>query len=706
MNRIIRFGRFGFCLLGMLSISACQNVGDEGSSTGKKSKSLFGGSFGDLPSDNAEGFITLTKVVRSNIDPNNTIELIGSNGDIGFQCPKKEDCSCVFNWIETNGDLREAEQPLALVEQNMARCLFSQVTPTTKEFKTRLRIINGNLFSNVLTVYMPIMNPGLDPSLPTNYLPISRFMCRDVIGMQANTKKYNGLLDPDLWDLSLAFNFYTTSLGQDYGATPTINAGSGESTPVPGWECPPIPNDSSNHPAYDLRVYSLAGVDLNNPSNQFAPQGDKTIFPVDDHQGDPNKLVNCPTGNEPTCEKYRLNRHDYYLSTFQSGVFKEPVCIVHRVGNYAAEVMNCTVPDTKNGPVVLGKLGKDGSDIIGFAAVPDANQKCPDSNVVKIPAGKKWAKVWQFRTSFTPRTIQDISNPEDINQLYCTTREKECESNKLTFNGGYIDATEPLTACYNSKNPSGPTIGFQQSAQLGPLITDPGFGNCDEEGYQGDGKGFDNGEYGIETDKCKDGNNGTNCCKDYGQKLMGDRQGVANFTPGGQWCNPSLIGSNDASSATIVGTATTPADAGAPYTGWNGSTVSGLAQDVWLMGIKGGRRACIEADTDANGKLALKSFPPAAANPFVLTPKPIDSDSKFDVIYVVTPESVTFENMQDPENNPIARQYTPYRIVNGQIQKYSLVSDSENVEDPKKRLSHFPLCVLQDTKKGETLELE
>ena len=662
--------------------SGClSNTGSQGASKGTSSSAAgsgFGGTTGgELPSSNSESFITVSDVLRSNADPNTMIELLGSQSEIGTQCPTVNDCVCVFEWTESSGIRRETEQVPSYVETNMIRCLFTQVTADASYFDVRIRIKAADEGSNTKRVTLTSQNPSLDSSIAANYSVVQRYICRDLLGKNANSRFYkNNLVDPRLWtsEYSLAFNFYTTSFGADYGAV-AIAGTDGSVTPVPGYECPLIPNNIAEQPIYDLKLYSLNELNLNDPTNPNVPlgTGDSTIYPPDDNQN--IQAARCPTGAEPTCEKYLANRHDYYLASFKSGTYKQPVCLFHRVSNITSgQALDCTIDETK-GTAVIGSVAV-GKDVIGFAAVPDANQKCPDINTVKIPAGKKWAKLWQFRASYRPRTIPDVASPGDIGDLFCTNREQECMSTDASA-GGVTNSV-----CYNARFAIGPQIGPQQTFQL--------TGNCDSSSTAGDGRGDDPGglyDSFLGGEACIANN--VNCCMDLNNSGFNATNRPANFTDGGNFCNPALIGDNDASSVAV----------GANHPAGEG----GLAQDIWLMG-NGSKQACIEADTDALGALKLKTFPPAKiSNPYGdLQPREIETDSRSDLVYVVTPESVKFEDMQDAENGAIARQYTPYRLSTDGVTKiaYRLDSDSLNTNDPLQRLSRFPLCVLQDAKKG------
>jgi hypothetical protein len=630
-------------------------------------------------------------VVRSNADPNSLLDISGTNNEIGTQCSTSNGaaakCQCVFNWTESSGVLRQSApvDPI-YVENNLLRCSF--LTPASSSaiyFDVKILIANsGGLTSNALRVYLNTINPSLDTSIASNYSQVQRFMCRDLPSKSTNTNYYSGLFDPRLWNLSYAFNFYSTSLGRDYGAIPV----SGGNTSL-YFECPTIPNDQSDNPAYNYVINSIDGIDITNPSLSGLPAGtgDNTIYPPTDNNNIGRSSVVCSTGKESTCEQFKINRHDFYLAQFKGGPFKQPQCLFHTVANRRATQLNCD-DSSPSGPPVVGNFGTAGSDIVGYAAMPDQNEECPNPSAVSIPSGKKWAKLWRFSASLPQRSISDITNPSNIGDLFCTTRKKECWSAKTAW---------PATSnsvCYNAGTFTGRAssttdIGPTQSAHLGSP-TAPGFGNCSSTGTVGDGRGDNaDGTYSnfAAGGACLDGTTGENCCLDHGDTADAINR-PANWTPGGDWCNSSLIGSHDASSATVA-----PNHAG--------STVGGLAQDIWLRGT-GTFLACIEADTDASGNLdsQFQSFPPTNPNPFILGTKVIDSSPMMDMIYVVTPPSVKVADMQDPENNKVARQYTPLRSIdNGgtpYVVKYGLDSNSLSTSNPADRLSLFPVCVLQD----------
>ncbi|MGE4233705.1 MAG: hypothetical protein AB7F43_10280 [Bacteriovoracia bacterium] len=629
-------------------------------SSSDSTSSSLGTSEGTLPNGNTVTLINITKVVRSNQDPNSLIELVGNSGEIGTYCPTVQDCQCQFDFIE-NGTLRRAMQVPSLVEVDLMRCSFAQVSPLAKYYDVRIFVNAGGSTSNSMRVNITSSNPNLDSSIATNYTQTTRFQCHDFITKSQNTKFYGAnLLDPQLWDLSQAYNFYTTSLGKDYGAI-----AEGQNSSVSGFECPVIPTGDTNSSGIDNKLYSIDPVNIDNPSQTGLSSGDITIFPSNDNIG--AGTTTCPTGKEKTCEQFTINRHDFYLANFKDAIFKMPFCSIHRVSNISGTTsqLRCDVPAT-GGPYIIGSdTMKDYPDVIGFAAVPDANEKCPDSTVIKIPTNKKWAKVWRFRVSIPPRAVNDLVSNETIGFLACTNRTRECTNfdNAVTWD----------SVCHhlnfgNTLAGSGFGVGAvqQQIFLPGGLA----FGNCSSSGTQGDN--LTNGSTYTNAGTACSGANG-NCCQDLGP---GSGVGAANYTPGGDWCNPALAGST--------------------WAVQNG----GLASDNWLMGT-GSRKACIEADTDINGKLPyapLSTLDPLGV--YSTSIRYLDSAPKVDTVYVVTPASVTMQTMTNPDSN-VAKQYTPYRfLIPGDPNSklfYRFEAGSINSSDPILRLSRFPLCVLQDT---------
>ncbi|GEM_PF-1834500 len=636
------------------SLTGCLNTGANGLSTAASKVASNSSSATTTASAN---FITISKVVRSNLNPDTTIELIGSNGQLATYCPTADACQCQFDFTESGGVPAQRFQALSYVEVNMARCLYTQVSSNAGYYDVSIFINSANANSNKTRVFMNSISPSLDPSVAANYVETSRYMCRDVIRKSRSATNFYGqnLQDPKAWLLSQAYNFYTTSLGLDYGAHAVAIGESVENTP--GFECPPVPNDSTFDASIRYEVYSVDPLSFSDYGGSAT--NDNTIYPPDDKVGiDPD----CPTGTEADCEKFLVNRHDFALAKFQDGTFKQPVCTLHTPANMVNPSLSCTTTGI-SAPVTLAKTTASsvGKDIIGFAALPNANQECPNTSVVNLPAGKKWAKLWRFRASLEKRTMESASNSGQIGYLYCTTQNQECSEPTADQNSACWDA---------DPQGSGTTPGI-----IGPRPMVPSgaggtyFGNCSTSGVIGDnwapGGGYLNAGNACSSAAVQAVNGGGSCCYDYG--ATGAGRVAANYTQGGNYCTPGLTGL------------------------WDLPAIGG--ENVWLMGSNS--TACIEADTDAAGRLFFNGI--IGPDPYRRSSIDIDASSTFDYLYVVTPASVRMEDMTDP-NSTSARKFKPYRKDrNNNNIHYGISLGSENTATQFERLVKFPLCVLQDS---------
>lgn len=733
----------------LLLLSACNNTGSGGtsntSSASTSSNSTSGGgttplspsttSAGDTP--NGSGFIiNLQSVVPSNSDPSNLLDLVGQNGEIGLSCPTAAACSCVFTWTDNSNVARQAEVPLSYVETNLARCSRSSVTNFGTFFNVQLTIGTSNQNSNSLRVYAQSPNSAMDPSLSNNYSLVQRFICKDSVLKNSNydTNFYTGLFDPRFWDMGYGFNFFTTSFGSDYGAVATASSSGSAITPT-GYECALNPGDTT---AVDMNIYSLNPVNLNNIAD-FST-GDTTIYPVNDNliRGVGPSNSKCITGNEPTCEKFTLNRHDFYVANFQSGVFNTPVCVLHKVGNLATGQLNCVIDQTKGNVIIGSPALAGGPDIIGFAATPDANQNCPAANAATLPPNKKWAKMWQFRASLPARTIAvntPLASLQTPGQLFCTNR-------------GLEDVQS-----------SDQRIQAQQMSFLS-TIGGASFGNIDDCGT---GAGLHGTLYSVDnTDSIlakPDAGWFYECqTKDNTgwKKITGPSSGADDVSPIASWFNPATTTPPDFDNRHNPyhpgGSWCDPRLRGR-YTTVNSLGTDISSQDIWLVGNGGSGRsaisACIEADTVLENTqkwtvhmktsdtatatdIPNMTFPVGTLRPditsafemlgganytdqntsqtnglaqiYQLVPKQIETSSRFDSIYVISPPSVTLQNMQNPNDNT-GKQYTPYRMLpvlsdaatSATFQLTYNLQLTTDTTSASNQAPTYPLCVLQDT---------
>lgn len=236
-SALILFGKFSLPVVATIALSGCVN--DNGRSAGTTEtatsvpKTGLGG--GVLPVGASFNAITLINASPSASSTNGTeLDVIGQNDEIGDYCPTLTACVCRIEFTPAGSTSPTAEEVSpSLVEVNMLRCSYDVVPSTATSFQLSIRAISGGAQSNRLTVTMPRVESSKDTNNSNNYVKVSRFQCKDIV--QKTTNWYRGgstsLLDPQSWNMSLSFNFYTTSMGRDYaGATANF-------------ECPVNPTD-------------------------------------------------------------------------------------------------------------------------------------------------------------------------------------------------------------------------------------------------------------------------------------------------------------------------------------------------------------------------------------------------------------------------------------------------------------------------------
>ena len=159
------------------------------------------------------------------------------------------------------------------------------------------------------------------------------------------------------------------------GRTMALYAGG--STPVTGWNCPAIPNDSGS--GMDLSLYSVSA----------DTSGSKQIYP--------------PAG--------LFDLHTFFVAKTSNATFSLPV-----------NAYNYPTMATSTGALPQnGQPGNGGVPPLGFAAspIPTVNgEVCPDSSVV-IPQGFHWAKLWLFRASLPKRTYPHSNALQSLGPIAC-----------------------------------------------------------------------------------------------------------------------------------------------------------------------------------------------------------------------------------------------------------------------------------------------
>lgn len=678
--------------------------------------------------------ITLTQAMPSNLDPASALDLIGRDNEINLHCPTLSACRCRLNWTQ-DGSARQIDEAPLYLENNLMRCDYSSLR-TIPTFSIQIVIMSGGILSsagsNSLNFRNNYLDASLDRSVANNYSRVVRYQCRDL--PRINTTLYQGIQDPQLWNLSYVFNLYTTSLGKDYGYTAAY------------FDCPTSPTTflgreegSPTHDGlYDMRIESV-----------LAHSGDSTIYPVNDSPG----------------ESTRNNRHDFYLANFRDGVFREPVCVPHTLTTAQNSLSGRSIDCTYDNSVSPARVG---ADVIGFAAVPDGSEACPVGSVT-LPPEKKWAKLWQFRASLPIRTAISITNSAEIGSLYCTSTALEWTAPEKRSDTREFAATPNGGIRYNLLgNANGVFGGFENRSISSSL----NFGNCLTQNSSDNSCALTDGAaryssfggYGYQLGRCAGTPRDTFCSISAGEFLSIYPSALTSGAPrlrhGGTQNAGSGVAFNPLSART-EGFVSPPTSAPRGKGGTHCNLTlpgdywaygDGLGSfDTWIVS-SGSITGCIESDTDAAGNLfndrsqnflgneagigafqhPIKnwfdfigvtcpetgdcSVPPvlplthAASSPstswggygiFQFGDVSLESSSSSDFLYVVTDPSVTRTAMANPAD-PIFLKHQPRRKIasraglGGVNIDYGLESGGLNSADPRGRAPIYPLCVIQD----------
>lgn len=244
------------------------------------------------------GGTTLAPITLINAGPSASsssgkdIDVQGQNDELGTFCTSADACVCTLTYVVTGTtQTAQLESPITLNEMNLIRCSYSSIPATVSSFQIAIKVVSGGAQSNQLTITTPAVDSSQQTNVANNYLKVTRFQCKDIV--QKTTSFYNGgntsLLDPQSWNMSLSFNFYTTSLGHDY-ASATKN-----------FECPVSPTDESVVQYSQDRYWPYLGVNDSVGTigaNGIGPRGSGP-YPIDARCGDTSSgatSCDCPGG--------------------------------------------------------------------------------------------------------------------------------------------------------------------------------------------------------------------------------------------------------------------------------------------------------------------------------------------------------------------------------------------------------------------------
>ncbi|MEK6706917.1 MAG: hypothetical protein AABZ06_14125 [Bdellovibrionota bacterium] len=320
--------------------------------------------------------LTLFKVVKNQLDPSGTLDLIGDGtGAMSHYCSSADTstgspssgqttCNCTYTYVRSNGYTESFDVPTVYRESNMIRCKYDEVPSDITYLKIKIHLTKADMYSNEITYFTSNSGIAADLASPQNFLRAQRYQCKDII-----TIPY--IFDKSIYDpvqsedprLSWPLNFYTTNMGAAiaaYASAPAEN--------IKDWNCPAIPNDTS------------AGIDLTVYSVHADNAGSNLIYP--------------PTGS-------KFDRSTFYLSRSKGGIFKVPL------NAYIAPTVNTR---TSGSPPPIG---------YGASPIPYGykKEKCP--NDISIPSGFHWVKVWLFRADLPSRYFRSSNMMRKIASISC-----------------------------------------------------------------------------------------------------------------------------------------------------------------------------------------------------------------------------------------------------------------------------------------------
>ncbi len=362
------------CLMG-LATQACTNNSIRQLSSTNPTKLLNGTD--STPVASTSSPVTVSKVLRSNIDPVANFDVVGDgSGALGRFCEADDTqengaggsdssngsgassaCTCELNYFRADGSNDLVEVPVGYVESDLVRCNYSVIPNDIPFARVRLHLIASDVYSNEVVFRFSGGGPVLNLSDSTSFVSPRRYQCRDRVFIPH-------LLDGTVYDpiqsedpeYSTPINFYASNLGGAFAAfgASTFNA-------MDPWDCPGNPNDNTQ------------GINLTLLSETPDQNGSNTIFP-------------------PAAGTF--DRSTFFLAKKSTGVFS-----VALNGLLAPNTVTAS-PDS-NGKQTAGTAPPFG---YGVAPIPTGlGERCPSDLEVTRPKGFHWVKVWQYRASLPAR---------------------------------------------------------------------------------------------------------------------------------------------------------------------------------------------------------------------------------------------------------------------------------------------------------------
>lgn len=656
------------------SQNTTENSGTDGASTPQIPGTL------DLATRTAEGV------------PNaaNSIDLVGDgSGDFGRNCPDPSSnggsgprCVVVASYYDraqsggstTRGAMIETEFTPVLYEINMLRVAVrggaGAIPETVEEVYLKIRHENGGTtsFSNSIKLSFTQGSSPSDPTLAANFVPVHRFQCYDmpVIMNPLDGKIYDPLRSQDP-DLIFPLNFYSSNRAITYkllAANPILRQSGGRA----GWYCPISPADTA-----DFRLSRIAS---NGQRFGFLADADRLRLAADVRNridlrlyslgidGNGSYLMYPPKSKSATVPAEDRTR--FHLASRSMGVFNVP--LIAEVG----PAMRSTQTINLAGGVSY-KIPP-----LGYAARPVVDSitgvdRCPNPATdpsAKIPAGFKWVKIWQFRGAIPRRQYAD---PQRL-------KNAQGETNvRVLCNPGLIpgDNVNPIfkqcaRATDRLADGTSPNSPIANRILAFNTMTDPGRDAfCLRLGAPSAGQNNNSALNACEGTPQRHGAG----CSSVNVNTMRPGFAEAGIPPGSDTWEPAPNANNVPSPQLCQ-------DSGDPLkicTRIPGTQQPGVPRDMTIPGATG--------------------------NPVIVTN--LDQNERGDYIYVVTPDSVSRNDMASRQ------EYSPYRIKRAGTCLFDNLSGLANdpacgvsnriiyapfyanLVDDVGKPNEFPLCALQ-----------
>lgn len=328
------------------------------------------GKQGTVPTNtsNSGDFITLSKVVKSNISPTSMFDLVGDgSGEVGQLCFNSgsgvgagtgpSTCECAYTFT-LNNSAQDFKEPTVYFEGNLIRCSYSTIPAGATNLKVSIHHIPTDFYSNEISVNTNSLSSSLDPTEATSFIEVQRYQARDFVFVPSlfpGAEVYDPI-QSESTRLSYPLNFYTSNPG---GSLLALLIESGNNNDFSKFE---VSINAPNQPSWlNLNIYSN-GPDTN---------GSKLIYP--------------PSGSA-------FDRSTFLVARKPAGVFTKAL------NSFIAPGILSTSPDS------AGLQPQGTYAPVGYvaSAIPTANgETCPTS--ASIPSGYHWVKIYAFRGTLAPR---------------------------------------------------------------------------------------------------------------------------------------------------------------------------------------------------------------------------------------------------------------------------------------------------------------